>query len=394
MIRAAIRARWNVARLLAAAVLLWVLVGDTPARLARLHYASLPEFDAAAEVRFLRAAGRYGEAIMVADAAIESAKLRAKSSNGDGEGADSAAAGGLRLIPPDAAALAELETERAKTIAEQSSYLRRATDLGMGAISGTGGSLEGLVGAVAADFFIVGDVRDLVIQGGRLVLDGETDEVILVLSGVGLATTLAPEIDWVPSILKTARKAGTLTKGLSAFIIRSIRGAKFDELRDLLLNVRTLARRASPGGAVRLLAHADDPADVARLARFVENQPAGAFALHVTSREGATLLKAADAATPAAKAATEQAVVLAARKGTLGTAWLRTGAWKRMLKPHALVGVAKMLYKGNAEDLARRIAAAIDPRARWLIPVAAAWVFVEIVWLGRKVAGGRRAATQ
>lgn len=49
-------------------------------------------------------------------------------------------------------------------------------------------SLEGWIGAVAADFFIVGDVRDLVIEGGELALDGESDEVILALSGIGLAT--------------------------------------------------------------------------------------------------------------------------------------------------------------------------------------------------------------
>ncbi len=392
-LRRLLRARWNLLRLAAAAVLLWVLVADTPARLARLQYASLPGFDAAAEVRYLRAAGRFGEAIMIADAAMEQS-TKHKSQTADPKERDAIQA-----------RIDEVEVERRRTLDEQGSYLRRATDLGLGAVSGTGGSLERLVGAVAADFFIVGDLRDLVLQGGRLVIDGETDEVILVLSGVGLATTLVPEIDWVPSILKAARRAGTMTKGLSEFILRSVRSGKIGDLRKMLGDVRILAVRTSPGGAVQLLKHADSPEDVAALARFVERQPgaAGGFALHVTGKEGADLVKAssntAEAGAAAAKSAddvilgarsmADDAVVLAAQKGPGGVAWLRTGAYRVMLRPHPIVGILKGVYKGNAAELARRIAAALDPRARWLIPLLAAWVFVELALLASRLRGQR-----
>ena len=37
--------------------------------------------------------------------------------------------------------------------------------------------------------------------------------VIVALSAVGLATTLAPEVDWAPSLLKAARRAGSMTEG-------------------------------------------------------------------------------------------------------------------------------------------------------------------------------------
>lgn len=377
--RRLLAAKWNLLRLGVSALLLWIVLSDTPARLARLQYASLPEFDAAAEVRSLRAEGRYGEALMVADAALDTARSQAASEPG-----------------PAHDRFTEIERERQKTADEQGSYVRRATDMGLGAVSGTGGSLERLIGAVAADFFVVGDVRDLVIQGGRLVIDGETDEVILVLSGVGVATTVLPEVDWVPSILKAARKTGAMTRGLAEFIARTARRADWQALRPLLRDVRTLAQRASPGGAVRLLRHADSPEDVAALARFVERQPQGAFALHVTGREGADMVKsaskAADAGAIGAKsgaAAAEHAVVLAARKGTPGAAWLRTGAHRAMLRPHFIVGLAKGLYKGNAQDLAARVAAALDPRARWLIPLLAAWVFVELALLTRRLAPRR-----
>src|SRR5262252_5813004 len=118
-------AGWGVLRLLIAAFLLSAIASDTGARLARMQLASLPDFNYAGEIRYLRAAGRYGEAIMVADAGLE--------------------------------------------------------------------------GAAAADMFIVGDVRDLLIQGSRYVMDGEADEVIVLLSSVGVATTLLPEVDWEPA---------------------------------------------------------------------------------------------------------------------------------------------------------------------------------------------------
>jgi hypothetical protein len=359
-VSAAWKGKWALLRLAVAAFLLYAVASDTGARLARLQYAALPDFDYAAEVAYLRAMGRYGEAVMVADA-------------------------GLSATAPGKTYEA-IQRERDETVHEQSSYLRRVRDLGMGALSGRGTSLESLIGAVAADFFVVGDVRDLVIQSGRYVLDGETDKVILVLSGVGLATTLAPEVDWVPAVIKAAKKAGALSRALGDSIVAMAKAGKRERLATLMRDVRRIAERASPGAAARLLRHADTPEDVARLARFVETQKAGAFALHITGKEGADLLKSAGRIDRAALAAAdaERAVVLAARKGSAGVGWLRTGAYRAMLRPHWLVGVGKAFYKGNAEDLARRVAAELDPRAWWIVPLLAAWVFLELGLLARR----------
>ncbi|MEX2217345.1 MAG: hypothetical protein WD749_01180 [Phycisphaerales bacterium] len=349
------RAKWGLLRLALAAFLLWVVAADTGARLARLQLAAMPDFDYAAEVAYLRAAGRYGEAVMVADAGLASA---------------------------DAEAQPAIERERAATVDEQGSYLRRAKDLGLGALSGQGTSLESLIGAVAADFFIVGDIRDLVIQGGRWVVDGETDELILVLSGVGVATTVAPEVDWVPALLKAARKAGAMTRGLGEWVLRAAKSANKDALLAFCRDVKTLAEKASPGGAARLLRHAETPEDVAKLARFVERNPAGAFALHVSGRHGTDLVKGtARAADDAATLAADRVLIAAAKKGERGLAWHRAGGWRPLARPHLVVGVAKALWKGNAEELAARLAAALDPRGWWLVPLLGAWVVFELTLL-------------
>ncbi len=356
------KCKWGLARLALAAFLLYAIASDTAARLARLELASLPEFDYAGEVSYLRAAGRFGEALMVADAGL------------DGAGADAKAA---------------IQRERDATVKEQGSYLRKAKDVGLGALSGKGTSIEALVGAVAADFFVVGDVRDLVIQGGRYVLDGETDEVVLILSGVGIATTIAPEVDWVPSVLKAAKKMGAMSKGMGESIVAMVKAGKGERLNSLMKDVKRLATRASPGGAARLLRLADKPEDVAKLARFVEAEKAGAFALHVTGKEGAELVKAADTA-----AGADKALVMASRKGPAGVAWLRTGAYRALARPHWLAGIGKALWKGNASALAARVAAAIDPRAWWIVSALAAWVVMELGLLLRRAWPRREHAAQ
>jgi hypothetical protein len=140
-----------------------------------------------------------------------------------------------------------------------------------------------------------------------------------------------------------------------------------------------------------MLRFADKPEDVAKLARFVEAEKAGAFALHVTGKEGAELVKAAGAGERAAAGA-DKALVVAARKGPAGVAWLRTGAYRALARPHWLSGIGKALWKGNASALAARIAETLDPRAWWIVPMLAAWVVVELGLLMRRVRPAREPA--
>ncbi len=359
------RCRWGAVRLAVALALLWAFVAGAAGRLARMQLDALPGMDFAAEVRHLREARRYGEAAAIAEAAL--------------------------AAEADPQRRAAIERERDLAAAEASSALRRARDVGMGALSGQGDSIESLVGAVAADMLVVGDVRDILLQGGKWVADGETDEVILALSAVGLATTVAPQVDWAPSVLKAAKRMGALTKGLSEHIVRAVRAGRMEDLRPLLENVGSLSRRASPGGAARILRLADSPEDVATLARFVERaegmgKGSGVLALHVTGAEGARLLKAAGSA--GAQAA-DRVVVTAARKGAPGAAWLRTPSARVLLRPHPLVGLAKGLWKGNVQELAVRVAAATDRHAWWIIPLLAAWVFVECAVIAGRIRTGR-----
>jgi hypothetical protein len=355
------RCRWNLLRLGLAGGLLSILVADNGARLARVQFNSLPAMDYLGEVRNLRTQGRYAEALMVADAGMEA------------------------LSGTDREALRD---EQSLVRDEQESVIRKGKELLRGALVGEGDSLEALIGAIAADMFVVGDVRDLMIQGGRLAVDGESDELILALSAVGVLTTVMPEVDWIAAFLKVAKKAGALSKRMVETLVRIIRRATdtrdFAELERVFGLFKVLVDKSTPAGALRLLRHVDDVKEVEAVAGFLKRQPAGGFVLHVAGKEGVDMVKAS-------ARGSEEILVLAARKGDRGIAWLRSGG-QRLLRPHAVLGLFKGLRKGNVQSAVTRLAAEYDPYGWIVIPACAAWVFFEASWLWRRLTARRPVA--
>lgn len=369
------RSKWNLLRLVLAVFVLWVLAADTSSRLSRRALSMLPDFDYATEVRALRLEGRYGEALVVAESGLRGVEGEARQG---------------------------LVTERDLAKAERDSVLRRFKDAGMGALSGRADTLEGLLGAIGADLFIIGDIRDLVIEGGKQVLDGESDEVILLLSAAGIATTLLPEIDWAPSLLKAARRMGAMSDRFAGTLVRMLKARDARALEPVLRDTVALAGRASPAGAVRILKHADSPDDLAVLASFVKRHPDGAGAMHVGGRGSADLLKVSAREGAEATARAERALLDAARKGPRGVRFVTDGPGRALLRPHPLLTLVKSVYKGNAAALLTRALDRFDHAAWWMIPASAAWVLIEIGLLVRRakmlrvekvgpVPGGRRA---
>lgn len=345
------RCRWPFARLLVAVLLIAFLVLDRSAHLARLRLAALPDIDLAAEVRTLGAQGRLAEAIALADAGLDQ---------------------------PDSPQHAPLRAERDRLAAEQASWIRKAKEVGLGAITGRGDSLERLLGAVGADFFILGDVRDLFLQGAELSAGNDPDELIIALSAAGLATTLAPEIDWVPSLLKAAKKAGALSKPLESAFLGIIRSGDKAAAAAVCADVGTLARSLSPGGALRLIRHADNPADLRALAAFAERHGSRAtLALHSSGQAALPLLRAADE--PA-----QAALLAAARKGPPGSEWARTFG-RVAFKPHPILGVLKGLTKGTLPDLAQRAVERLGPQAWWLLPLLGLWALLELAMIAARI---------
>jgi hypothetical protein len=216
-------------------------------------------------------------------------------------------------------------------------------------------------------------------------VDGESDELILALSAVGVLTTVMPEVDWIAAFLKIAKKAGALSRRMVESLVRVIRRATatgdYADFRKLLGFFEVLVEKSTPAGALRILRHIDDPKDVETVAHFLTRQSAGGFALHVAGKQGVEILKTSTRET-------ENLLVLAAKKGDRGMAWLRSGG-QRLLRPHPIVGLLKGLHKGNVQRVIARVAAEYDPYGWLVIPGSAAWVFLECAWLWRRLTASR-----
>ncbi|MHA6643674.1 hypothetical protein [Mesorhizobium sp. A623] len=94
--------------------------------------------------------------------------------------------------------------------------LRNTLDFVNGAATGEVTSTASVGGVLAADYVGVGDVRDVVIQGNSLVRGDDYDGLTLGLALAGLATVVpgSGAVDAGFSLLKTANKAGRLSKKL------------------------------------------------------------------------------------------------------------------------------------------------------------------------------------
>lgn len=345
-------ARWPILRLLLAGVLLALFLADRPAHTARLSLAALPDVDPVQEVADLRAQGRLADSILAADAA-------------------------QAWAPP--ITHYRLDEQRRLTQDLQTSWLRRAQEVGLGALTGRGDSLERLIGAISADLFLVGDLRDLAIEAFNQTTTGDSDEIIVLLSTAGVLTSLAPQADWAPALAKAARKSGAFSQSLGNTLLASLRAGRWTDARAVVDPLADLARHTTPATALRLLPAAADPADLARLARFAESSPVAAAALRSGGKEAAEILLRTG---PSADAA----VTLAARKGPRLLDHLK-GPARAALRPHPILGLAKGLWKGNLTALAQRAVERLSPHGWWIIPLLALWTFAEILLVVRRLRG-------
>lgn len=323
--------RVSVAALLC--ILCWAQV---PAARVQHAFLLLPEADLLVEARTLRAERRYGEALMVLE---------------------------------DAPVTPEREALRAEILAERQDLRRRVLDFGRGALSGEGDSAEALGGAVLADLFVFGDVRDLLIQGGRAARGEETDEILIALSAAGLVLTLAPSLDLGAAVLKFARRTGALSQSLARQLRelsgRALRQRSVAPLGEALDATTRLSRRHSPLVAMALLRQADEVADLKLAVRFAE-RPRGAYALWAGGKPALSLLKHGGKGT-------EALLLRAAGKGRAGLAYAARHS-RLLLQPHPLLGLIKAFYKGTLGGLLERWLANY---ALHLAALALAWLLLE-----------------
>lgn len=205
-----------------------------------------------------------------------------------------------------------LDPEIRARLDEENAFSRRVTrntgSFVTGFVTGKGGDTPAFMGAMASDLTVVGDVRDIGSEGTKLVRGEEYSKMILGLSVVGLAATTATVATGgagLParvgvSILKVAKKAGTVTAGFTRDIVRILQEAmnfeklgttlravdlsdtaatrraiaeyadtvSFAKVTPVLSDVAALERAAGPAETVRLMKYVDNTDDLARIGKM------------------------------------------------------------------------------------------------------------------------------
>ena len=162
---------------------------------------------------------------------------------------------------------------------ELNSFWGQAQRFAEGAATGEPTDLASMLGSLSLDLFVIGDIRDLAVQGWSEISDGSGDSLILALAAIGLTTTLAPYVDWAPALLKTLKRTGDLSGKFLASLTRigkqALKTRKFTELSTVLTDLGTAAKRLGPGP----LRGVKSAGDLTKIARASELDAKGTYAL-------------------------------------------------------------------------------------------------------------------
>lgn len=237
----------------------------------------------------------------------------------------------------------ELQKLKAEIQNEQDSWLRRGKDLLYGAATGDGQNLESASAAILMDMFVIGDLRDLLIESGQALTGGSADKMIIALSAIGIVTTAGPPVDAGVAMMKLLRKAGAINDRLASKVIRLITAARrkgdWRAVHNILGDITLIGQKLSGPTMRRVLRDVNGPEDMAKLAQFLRQNQGGAYAMQVAGPEGLqVVLKRSPRA--------QDALVAACRKGQSGIALMRQYGM-RLFRVHPLQGFVKTIYKGN-----------------------------------------------
>lgn len=197
-------------------------------------------------------------------------------------------------------------------VKEANGALATAGNFTRGLIVGEPDDLVSLAGTALGDLFVFGDIRDAIREGSKMAQGQEADHLILGLAAVGIAVTAgtyasvgaATPARMGLSLVKAARKTGRISSRMAESVTRSLRSAvdtqalrkvfstssltdpalaaraareavkveKADDLFRLAKDVGTVQGKAGTRAALDGLKIADNPREMARVAKLAEKQ--------------------------------------------------------------------------------------------------------------------------
>ena len=148
---------------------------------------------------------------------------------------------------------------------KRESYEYKKDKIIEGLLSGKSDEDIGKASAIASDFLLIGDIRDLSIQGSHYYHDEKVDKVLLALSSLGLIATVSTiytlgataPLKTSVSVLKYAKKANKLPSWLNEKLIKEAKVSKktksLKNITHLLDPIHTLYNKLGLTQTLKLL---------------------------------------------------------------------------------------------------------------------------------------------
>ena len=173
---------------------------------------------------------------------------------------------------------------------KQDNLLHDLKDLGHGFLTGDAKNSKQLAGAIASDFTVVGDIRDITKEGGKYLQNKPYDEFVLGISvvGVGLTlTTISSVGSTAPlkvgaSVLKVAKRTGKLTKSFAKTIMTKLsktydkrllkkmdfKSINFEPIKPIFKNLNKIEKNTSYSDTLYLLKYIKDEKDLTKVTKL------------------------------------------------------------------------------------------------------------------------------
>lgn len=298
----------------------------TLGRKGKSEFDHLPDYDYRSEILALEEAGKLMEAEQLADFVLSGSSISNAS---------------------------EIATIRDRVNKNRTSKWKKIMRTAKGFATGEGESVEELTGSIASDLCLWGDVRDLCKQGYFKVTGKESDNVVLALAGLGVATEFVDVADWAPAVLKAFKKVGSLSRkfcdNLVSLCRKSVKAKKIDgALADTFKGVKQLCNGVGTARAATIMKYVDDAGDLKALSKVAAESPdAVALVVRHSGRDGVDFVrKLADTENAS------QTLALAARKGPNAISKLVKNGVREI---GLAARISKNFYKGKIFDWLKKI---------------------------------------
>lgn len=152
-----------------------------------------------------------------------------------------------------------------------------------GAVTGEATDTAGFIGALTLDLFVLGDIRDLLVQGYKEFDTGQGDEVIMGLSTAGLLLTLVPELSWAPSLFKTFWRGNRVSQSFQKQIAQVLEKARktgdYRALKRMMSEFSDVIENLGVGPAMSVFKRVKSSEDLALLASKAKIAPMESYTL-------------------------------------------------------------------------------------------------------------------